>query len=597
VPPNSPDLTYQHPALRDGLPARRSRVSLVLESPRDVTAVALEEGPGLVLGRSEPADVVVDDRSLSRTHARFVLRDGLVHVEDLGSTNGVRLDGERVSTCVLDDADSVELGGVRVLVSGLGGAGDDSPIGGFSRFRLALSGEIERARLFARPFCLLALRRAKEDGEFPRALAGLLRRVDVATSYTADLMLAVLPETSAATAAELARNILARAGLPLAAALVAFPEDATDFEALIEQAMHAARSAKVGSVVRVERTSPAVDDGAPLVVSETMQRVYALVDRVARATLPVLVLGETGAGKELVSRAVHERSARKSGPFVAINCASIPPNLIESVLFGHEKGAFTGATERRAGVFEQAHGGSVFLDEVGELAAPVQAALLRVLETKKVVRVGGTRELEVDVRVIAATHRDLPTMVSQGTFREDLMFRLDALSLRVPPLRERVEEIVPLAMRFLARAEAQWGIGAKILSSEASAALRAYRWPGNVRQLKNVIERAAVVCGDPQISIDDLPAALVAPADVPATGEPPPASARVPLKERTFGPLLEHDANLPFTDRVGAFEARLIREALATTAGNQTKAAALLKIPRRTLTNKIHALGLGPGES
>jgi DNA-binding NtrC family response regulator len=570
-------------------------VSLVVESPKGVTAVALEEGPALVIGRSEPADIVVDDRSLSRMHARFVLRDGLVHVEDLGSTNGVRLDGERESTCVLDDADSVELGGVRVLVSGLGGVGEESPIGGFSRFRLALNGEIERARLFARPFCLLALRHAGDDRAFPRALSPLLRSVDVATSYTNDLVLTVLPETSASAAAELARNIGARAGVPLACALVAFPEDATDFEAMIERAVHGARTAKLGSVTRVAPSERSNDSRAPLVASEAMQRVYALVDRVARATLPVLVLGETGAGKELVSRAVHERSARKNGPFVAMNCASIPPNLIESVLFGHEKGAFTGATERRAGVFEQAHGGSVFLDEVGELAPSVQAALLRVLETKKVVRVGATRELDVDVRVIAATHRDLSGMVAQGTFREDLMFRLDALSLRVPPLRDRVEEIVPLAERFLAHAEAQWGIAPKHLSEDAAAALRAYRWPGNVRQLKNVIERAAVVCSDHQITLDDLPAALTSPAELPAATEPA-ESARVPLKERTFGPLLEHDANLPFTERVSAFEARLIREALAKTAGNQTKAAALLKIPRRTLTNKIHALGLAQGE-
>jgi DNA-binding NtrC family response regulator len=503
----------------------------------------------------------------------------------------VRLEGERVPSCVLDEGDSVELGGVRVLVSGLGGASGETAIGGFSRFRQALASEIERARVFARPFSVLALHVLGNHQAISRALTPLLRSVDVATLYTSDLVLVVLPETDVAVATDLARSMVARVGVPVSAALVSYPEDATDIEALIERVVHGAREAKAGNVARPPRPEPSQDQAAPLVASDAMRRVYALVDRVARATLPVLVLGETGVGKELVSRALHERSVRKSGPFVAINCASIPASLLESVLFGHEKGAFTGANERRLGVFEQAHGGSVFLDEVGELAASAQAALLRVLETKKLSRVGSNKEIEVDVRVIAATHRDLAGMVAQGTFREDLMFRLDALSLRVPPLRERVEEIEPLALRFLEQAESQWSVGPKRLSDEAKNVLRSYRWPGNVRQLKNVIERAAVVCTGPEITLDDLPDAIT------QMGEQSDSVAEAALapelrKERAFGPLLENDSTLTFADRVAAFEARLIRDALAKTAGNQTKAATLLKIPRRTLTNKIHMLGL-----
>jgi two-component system response regulator AtoC len=582
-----PDHTYLHPVLSAPHAPPRARASLVIEAAGQTLAVSLQEGPGLVVGRSEPADIVLDDRSLSRAHARFVLRDQLVHVEDLGSTNGIRMAGERVPSCVLDDTDSVELGAIRVTVSGLGGAVQAGALGGFTRFRQALLGEMERARVFGRAFCLLGLRElGGTDGL--RALSSLLRSVDIATLYMPDLALVLLPETAADVGHDLARRLLQRMGLPGSGALVAFPDDGSEFEELVEAAVHGARAAQSGDIARPVRRSEPPASG-PIIASPAMQRLYALIDRVARATLPVLVLGETGVGKELVSRAVHERSARGKGPFVAINCASIPANLIESVLFGHEKGAFTGATERRAGVFEQAHGGSVFLDEVGELAPAVQAALLRVLETKRLTRIGSTKEIEVDVRVIAATHRDLPAMVASGGFREDLMFRLDALSLRVPPLRERAEEIEPLAERFLASVTSEWGTGARRLSAEARHVLRSYRWPGNVRQLKNVIERAAVVAAAVEVGIEDLPEAMLA---GPRASEPS-ALAQLPAPRAGLPPAgRQDDQDAPYPDRVAAFEAGLIRDALAKSAGNHTRAAALLRIPRRTLTNKIHALGL-----
>jgi transcriptional regulator with PAS, ATPase and Fis domain len=306
-----------------------------------------------------------------------------------------------------------------------------------------------------------------------------------------------------------------------------------------------------------------------LVVSPCMRRLYDLVERAARAPLPVLVLGETGAGKELIARAVHERSHRNKAPFKTLNCATIPANLIESVLFGHERGSFTGADRQVPGIFEQAHGGSVFLDEVGELSPQAQAALLRVLELRRVVRVGGTREIEVDVRVIAATHRDLAAMVRAGTFREDLMFRLDALSLNVPPLRERKEEIMPLAELFLARARQRWTPTARRFSHDAVQALIGYAWPGNVRQLKNVVERAAAVCAAEVIGLDDLPHQLG--------------------QERTSDSV--HDSGtLP--ERVREFEIALICEALEKAHGNQAQAARLLGVPRRTLAHKVHAYDL-----
>jgi DNA-binding NtrC family response regulator len=307
-----------------------------------------------------------------------------------------------------------------------------------------------------------------------------------------------------------------------------------------------------------------------------MRNLYALVARAARTTLPVLIQGETGSGKELVARAVHDQSPRAKAAFKALNCATIPAHLLESVLFGHERGAFTGAERQAAGVFEQSQNGTVFLDEVGELSAHAQAALLRVLEQRCIVRVGGSREIAVDVRVVAATHRNLEAMVAKGEFREDLMFRLDALTLRVPPLRERNEEIVPLAQLFLQRAREQWGGGAIAFSADALDVLSSYAWPGNVRQLKNIVERAAVVCATACVELEDLPSHL--------WGDSQPEAALSPeVGNTTFRAL---------PDLVREFEIGKIREALTKAHGNQAQAARLLGVPRRTLANKVQAYAL-----
>jgi DNA-binding NtrC family response regulator len=585
VPKPPVDATYQHPALAPVSVPVRGRASLVIEAGASISAVSLHEGQSLSVGRAEPADVVIDDRSLSRLHARFTLRGASVEVEDLGSTNKLKLAGQVVTRATLEEGDDIELGGVRVTVSGLRGGAARGPLSTSARFAEACAQELLRARTFGRTFGLVACRNA--DGASPFTWPdGVLRDVDAATLYTPDLVLVLVPETTPDLALELARHLIPRVGLPVACAVAAFPQDGGDLDTLIERVVHTSRVTKPGSAQRVVvEQAPRTDEG-PVVKNEAMQRLYGLVDRIARATLPVLVLGETGAGKELVAHAVHEQSARKKGPFVAINCASIPHSLIESMLFGHERGAFTGATERKLGVFEQASGGTVFLDEVGELSAQVQASLLRVLEVKRIARVGSTKEIDVDVRVVAATHRHLAAMVAAGTFREDLMFRLDALTLRVPPLRERVDEIEPLCERFLARAKAEWGVSPTRFSADALRALRAYRWPGNVRQLKNVVERAAVIASGMVIGLDELPEELLA---SPLDDETPNA-ARPSPGPRT--PLTEHDVDRSFAERVSSFETRLIRDALDKTSGNQTRAAELLKIPRRTLTNKIHTLGI-----
>ncbi|HVE81884.1 MAG TPA: sigma-54 dependent transcriptional regulator, partial [Myxococcales bacterium] len=278
---------------------------------------------------------------------------------------------------------------------------------------------------------------------------------------------------------------------------------------------------------------------------------------------------------------------RSEQPFKAVNCAAMPAALLESLLFGHEKGSFTGADRSQRGLFEQASGGTVFLDEIGELAPPAQAALLRVLETKRVTRIGSDQEVGVDVRVVAATHRDLETMTTAGTFRMDLLYRLNTVTLRIPPLRARTMEIPALADLFL-REAAQGTTAIQGISSAAMDRLKAYHWPGNVRELRNVIERAVMIAQGPQIQPEDLPEhiseyeeASMPPPPPGPRGEPPAAGAS------TYAELQEQ-----IRDWTRERERELLLDALRRHGGNQTEAARELQMPLRTLVHKIKTLGL-----
>jgi transcriptional regulator with PAS, ATPase and Fis domain len=301
----------------------------------------------------------------------------------------------------------------------------------------------------------------------------------------------------------------------------------------------------------------------------------------------VLITGETGSGKEVAARAIHARSRRCRGPFLCLNCAAIPASLLESFLFGYVKGAFTGADRDTTGMLEAAHGGTLLLDEIGELTASAQAALLRFLDQRRITRLGSTRERPVDVRILAATNRDINRMCSAGTFREDLLHRINAVNVRVPPLREREEDILPLAQRFLAQACQANHRDVEGFEPEAARVLRWYRWPGNVRELRNVIERAVVLSSKPLIRVEDLPEGLQGLHE-------PDQKQTVPVDpiECTAG------ADLDLRQRVTRIEAELIIEALRRTGGNRTAAARLLCIPIRTLsrkmeTYKIRSLGFG----
>jgi DNA-binding NtrC family response regulator len=303
--------------------------------------------------------------------------------------------------------------------------------------------------------------------------------------------------------------------------------------------------------------------------SEPMRAVYRTIERVAPSRSSVLITGESGTGKELVAQAIHDQSPRRGRPFVVVNCAAIPETLMESELFGHEKGSFTDARERRIGRFEAASGGTLFLDEIGELAPAVQAKLLRALQERTIDRVGSTRPIAVDVRVISATNRDLSSDVRTGRFRADLFYRIHVVPIDLPPLRARREDIGLLATSFLARTRAEARRGPERFAPDALAALERYDWPGNVRELENAVERAVALADGEEIGLADLPDAI----QVAARGEG--------LREAVRGGRLSLDA------AVARFESELIREALEQTEGNQTRAAARLGITRRVLKLKL----------
>ena len=311
--------------------------------------------------------------------------------------------------------------------------------------------------------------------------------------------------------------------------------------------------------------------------SPAMREVYRLIRRAGPADVNVLVAGESGTGKELVARALHAESRRAAGPMISLNCSALPAELVESELFGHQKGAFTGADRDREGLFEAAHGGTLFLDEIGDLAVPAQAKLLRALEERQITRLGSTRSIAVDVRVVAATHQPLERLAAEGRFRQDLLYRLQVVTLTLPPLRDRREDIIPIAIHFIAEFAARHGRAVTGLQDGARRALLAHPWPGNVRELRNVVERAVVLSEGDTLGAADLPPELVgslAPL-LPAEA----ALAELPYAEARERALL-------------AFDRAFLGAMLERHAGNVSATARALGLHRQSLQKRLRSVGI-----
>ncbi|HEY1934185.1 MAG TPA: nitrogen regulation protein NR(I) [Acetobacteraceae bacterium] len=358
------------------------------------------------------------------------------------------------------------------------------------------------------------------------------------------------------------------------------------------------RALAAPSAPALDRAEPRdADERLPLIGrSPAMQEVYRTIARLSTADLTVMINGESGTGKELVARALHDYGKRRTGAFVAINMAAIPRELIESELFGHERGAFTGATQRSQGRFEQANGGTLFLDEIGDMPPEAQTRLLRVLQEGEFTSVGGRQPIKANVRIIAATHRDLRNAIRQGVFREDLFYRLNVVPIRLPPLRERSEDIPLLARHFLERARDD-GLPLKSLDAGALDRLRQYGWPGNVRELENVMRRLAALCPTETIGADQIATELTeaTPPQAEATpGQIVPETLARAVERHIREFLSAHDDGVTpsdIYDRVIAeVERPLIRLTLAATRGNQIKAASMLGLNRNTLRKKIRDL-------
>ena len=567
------------------------RVTLVIyEGDGDGTSTQLfdlADGAHLLFGRSRSANVQIDSDRVSRLHAQFRRRGHTVTVEDAGSRNGTWVNGQLVQgERSLSSGDEVVVGPLTIVVTITSRVVARPRIESTRYPEERLTAEVDRGQAYHRKFGLVMLRLdgvPEATDEASDRICAALRPMDVIAEYAPGILAVVMPECDAAAAEQAARSLLDRArtrggaAVEVAVGVAGFPEHGTTPGALIARSLAALATVhgRGADAVGVPPAETAPRAGEIVVGEPQMVRVYELVRKVADHPITVLVAGETGTGKEVIACAIHTASSRRDGPLVRLNCASMPETLLESELFGHEKGAFTGADRRKLGYFEAAHGGTLFLDEIGEMTPALQAKLLRVLEQRRITRVGGTDEIEVDVRVVCATHRDLEAESRAGRFRADLFFRISAFTIYVPALRDRPAEIEMLAQHFLRQCAAQTRQRIPLLSPAAVAALRRHAWPGNVRELRNAIERAMVLHSSGVIQVEDLPDSI---REGRAVVQP-------------VAPTLSLDG---MRDQIADMERATIAAVLESCGGSQTEAAKQLGISRRTLIYRMEKHGLKP---
>ncbi|HMG24971.1 MAG TPA: sigma 54-interacting transcriptional regulator, partial [Kofleriaceae bacterium] len=512
-------------AIVDKQPGGSWYLIVALDDQSNTRVIALDDGAELVFGRSASAGVVIEHEAVSRRHTAVRRRGEAVMVEDLGSRNGTTINGAPITGVRRAAAgDVIGVGPITAIVA-RSSAVRPRQLATMTELEDRLAMEVDRALRYQRPLGVVMLR---FEGPGDAVLAHVdrllheLRRMDLVAEYGPDELAIVLPESNPAAIAAVAGRSAAGTALTIRCGTAAFPDDGSSSGALIGTARERLRGARTSP--GAPAPAPAVDRGPRLpermgvpdrlvVIDPLMKQVFKLAERAAQAPISVLVVGETGTGKEVVAEAIHRLSSRAAAPFVRLNCAALTETLVESELFGHEKSAFTGAIAMKRGFFEAAAGGTVFLDEIGEMPLATQVKLLRVLERWRIVRVGGTAEIAVDVRLVCATHRDLETEVARGRFREDLFFRIAAFVIPVPPLRDRRSEILPLATLFAHEIASDLRQPTPGFTPEAMDALQQASWPGNVRELRNAIERAVVLSEGGKIGREHLPEQVVIHAD------------------------------------------------------------------------------------
>jgi two-component system response regulator AtoC len=558
---------------------RGARLSLLVMGSTGVFTYPLPERGEVTIGRSVGCGICIEDAKMSREHAllRVGAAESAVEIVDLGSSNGTFLAERRLAPQVataLPVGELLTAGSAMMVLQPASAAPRLRHLWSHGYFEARLEDECASARGTGRPFAVARLRAAVPARAMEVWLTDHLRPMDVVAIYAPDEYEILLSEVDQRSAQGLVARLRTELA-PLAeghahVGIACYPLHGRTPEELIS------------------RAAPARDEAAPssppvreLVAGGALDRLRPIVERVASGVIPVLVVGETGVGKDVLASSIHALSPRANQPFVCINCAALPEQLLESELFGYERGAFTGAVQRKLGLLESADGGTVFLDELGELPLAVQAKLLRVLDQREVLRLGGLKPRRIDVRFVAATNRDLELEVKRGTFREDLFYRLNAVVIVVPPLRERVAEIAPLAQQFAARAARELGLPREpAIGVSAMRFLEGYPWPGNIRELRNVIDRAVLLARDGrEITLEHLPAEKMGRV-LPTRDSPRPIRTVPPIGAPPDGPTLAPEER-----------ARVI-SALERCKGNQTHAAKLLGVSRRTLISRIEAFGL-----
>jgi len=566
---------------------------VLVMSPDAFSSVPLPMAGVLAVGRSSKCAIRLDDPLASREHARLHVSgsDGGLSflVEDLKSANGTRVRNSVIAPGELTPfvpGDAIAIGSTVLMVQQNRPTVGPRRLWSHAYFESRLTDECVRAGASGRSF---AMARVHLNGSAPwtRVLPILVRNIPLPHLFAAygpvdyEILFLETEPSEVARLVELLAGELQAAGLEARHGVAWYPRDGRTTDALLARgnALLRPTAGKNGSTAETPRSSGA-----------GMERLRALATKAATRNISVLILGETGVGKDVLAREIHRQSAR-SGAFVALNCAGLAETLIESELFGHERGAFTGAARAKVGLLEAGNGGTIFLDEIGEMPLPLQSKLLRAIEAREITPVGGVKPRPIEVRFLAATNRDLDAEVKKGTFRSDLFFRLNTLTLPIPPLRERTDEIPALVDTFIEDACRESGRTPPTMTAEAMDYMRGYDWPGNIRELKNVVERALVLCDADEIAADFLPLDKMGAGSARTQGVDDSGSGQI---RAVYAAVHAADvASLPaLTDPEEMTERQAILDALMRHAGNQTRAAEDLGIPRRTFITKLDYYGI-----